>query len=283
MDEAIAAIKAELVELGASMRQMRLELAELNVHIESVRVELGLQPPNALPEEEKAGDEEKEAARAIEEAISVTPEEPEPVEVIAVVPTPAESPTPAAESPARPVSRWTAWSNYWSEASDTFWGLMEDLWGWLSSSAATLWRGLSSGAALLGRLGAALLALLWRGLKAYAALWWRLWQTLYALAQWLWGLPSAVVSTLAHLWRWRWLYLPLALAGGLLFKWVWDDPQQRLLGPLGRGWQRLLNGLDRPPVVPTTPQPSNPSNTPTSRLRVETLRGLLYWYSKNGA
>lgn len=161
---------------------------------------------------------------------------------------------------------------------------MGDLWGRLSSGAATLWRGLSAGAALLGRLGAALLALLWRGLKAYAALWWRLWRTLYALAQWLWGLPSAVVTTLAHLWRWRWLYLPLALAGGLLFKWVWDDPQQRLLGPLGRGWQRLLNGLDRPPVAPTTiSQPPNPTNTPASRLRAETLRGLLYWYSKNGA
>ena len=59
-----------------------------------------------------------------------------------------------------------------------------------------------------------------------------------------------MVGTIRHLWRWRWVYLVLGLGGGLAFKWVWDDPQQRLFGLLGRGWRRIWNGSGVPPTLP---------------------------------
>ena len=106
-----------------------------------------------------------------------------------------------------------------------------------------------------------------------------------------------MVGSIRHLWRWRWVYLVLGMAGGLAFKWVWQDPQQRLVEPLGRGWRRIWNGSGVPPTLPppsspvvappqptaVAPRPSPPHPTTPSALRAHALRGLLSWYAKNGA
>lgn len=119
-----------------------------------------------------------------------------------------------------------------------------------------------------------------------------MWGALWGLARWLWGLPSTIYGTLRHLWRYRHLYLPLGLAGGLLLKWVWDDPQRRLVGPLGRGWTRLWSGSggvspSSPPTSGTAegPPPTTAPSAPLTRnsLRIRGLLGLWDWYTKHGA